>query len=77
MKLLLGVKTTTPSCMIYGELGVLPLFVEAKVRVLSFWFRLIKDFLNGSCKISVLMFRLNNELFNKQEGNAQMSHKKL
>ena len=38
-KSLLDVKQTTPSVMIYGELGAMPLYLKIKSRVLSFWYR--------------------------------------
>ena len=62
LKLLLGVKATTPSCMIYGELGIYPLLVDVKIRLLTFWFKLVKDYLQGSNKISNLMFRLGMQI---------------
>ena len=62
LKMLLGVKASTPSCMIYGELGVYPLKVDIQLRMLTYWYKLCKDFLNGMNKLSVLMFRFNNAL---------------
>lgn len=39
-KLILNLKKSTPSNMIYGELGVLPLEVDIKSRIVAFWSRL-------------------------------------
>ena len=41
-KSLLHVKSSTPSCMVYGELGCYPLSVEIRARVLSFWSKLLE-----------------------------------
>ena len=30
LKMLLNVKNSTPSCMVYGELGMFPCYIEAK-----------------------------------------------
>ena len=40
-KSLLDVKQTTPSVMVYGELGALPLHLKIKCRVLNFWYRIV------------------------------------
>jgi hypothetical protein len=40
-KLLLKSKTTTPSSMIYGELGRYPIEIDIKVRMISYWSKLI------------------------------------
>ena len=36
-KLLLHLKSSTPSYMIYGELGRYPLEIDIKSRIISFW----------------------------------------
>ena len=38
MKMLLHLKQTTPSYMIYGELGLYPVSSKIKTRMLMFWF---------------------------------------
>ena len=40
-KLLLKLKTSTPSYMIYGELGLFPIEIDVKLRMLSYWARLL------------------------------------
>ena len=40
-KSLLDVKQTTPSVMVYGELGAMPLHLKIKSRVLNFWYRIV------------------------------------
>jgi hypothetical protein len=40
-KLLLNLKKSTPNCMVYGELGVYPLSVSVKVRMVNFGSKLV------------------------------------
>ena len=41
-KSLLDVKQSTPSVMIYGELGTMPsLYLKIKTRVFNFWYRTV------------------------------------
>ena len=40
-KSLLDVKQTTPSVMVYGELGAMPLHLKIKSRVLNFLYRFV------------------------------------
>ena len=41
LKILLEFKTSTPSLMVYGECGKVPLAIKIKVRIISYWTRLI------------------------------------
>jgi hypothetical protein len=50
-KLLLHVKTSTPNFMIYGELGRYRIDIDIKVRMISYWSKLI---LGNQSKISSL-----------------------
>ena len=36
-KLVPNLKQTTPNCMIYGELGILPISIHIKSRILNYW----------------------------------------
>ena len=67
LKMILNVKTSTPTCMVLGEVGCYPVSLDAKCRLLCFWFKLCIDVCNGSTKISVLMFRLCSQLFLSSE----------
>ena len=40
-KYVFNLKKTTPSYMIYGELGVTPLYVDIQSRLISFWTKLV------------------------------------
>ena len=53
-KLLLNLKKSTPNFMVYGELGVYPLSVSVKVRMVNFWSKLV----NGKeSKLSNTLYR--------------------
>ena len=42
-KLIFNLKNSTPSYMIYGELGITPLYVDIQKRIISFWCKLIEN----------------------------------
>ena len=52
-KLLLKLKSSTPNYMIYGELGRFPIELDIKIRMVSFWARLI---LGKETKLSYLSY---------------------
>ena len=54
-KLILHLKQTTPSCIVYAELGRHPIQIDAKIRMLNFWCRLLND---KESKISCLLYKL-------------------
>ena len=58
LKLILGVKVTTPTCMVLGEVGRYPIETEAKCRMLGFWYGLCNTSHSESHKICDLMFQL-------------------
>ena len=41
LKSILGVKSSTPNCFIYGELGVYPLYVERQIMVIKYWLKIM------------------------------------
>ena len=53
--------------MVLGEVGSFPVSLDAKCRLLCFWYKLCIDFNNNSNKVSVLMFRLCYSLFFNSE----------
>ena len=60
LKLLLGVKVSTPSCMVYGEVGELPVSLTAKCRMLVYYYKLSLERKSDttSHKYSCLLFDL-------------------
>ena len=45
-KIILKSGKSIPACVVYGELGEFPLELQAKTRMLNFWFKLV----NINCK---------------------------
>ena len=64
LKLSLSVKVTTPTCIVLGEVGKYPIEIEAKCRMLRFWYGLCSasHSESESAKISNLMFQLCSKL---------------
>ena len=56
IKMLLHLKQSTPSMMIYGELGITPLSVKIKTKMLMYWFRLLKN--RSENKLSFILYSL-------------------
>ena len=40
-KLLLNLKKSTPNLMIYGELGIYPMFLYKQLRMVNFWSKIV------------------------------------
>ena len=55
LKYAFNLKKSTPTYMIYGELGVKPILIDIKTRVVSFWSRLLTETEN---KLSSLMYKI-------------------
>ena len=56
---ILGVRTTTPNFMTYGELGRTPIDILCiKLRIVNFWNRLISNEKKLSCILYKIMFNL-------------------
>ena len=49
IKYIFKLKKSTPSHMLYGELGVMPIITEIQARVVSFWSKLIDN--QGTLKL--------------------------
>ena len=65
-KLLLNLKSSTPNCMIYGELGRYPLYIDIKQRMVSYCIKLITG---KQSKICSVVYRLMYHLCNTQNVN--------
>ena len=59
-KLLLKLKTSTPSYMIYSELGLFPIETDIKLRAISYWARLLTV---KETKLSYLSYNILYNLF--------------
>ena len=66
-KYLLGLKTSTPNCMVYGELGAYPVSITIKVRMVSYWLNIISADDNKICKL------LYNLMYNMHENDTYQS----
>jgi hypothetical protein len=65
IKLLLKLRISTPTCMTLGEVGMFPVSLDAKCRMLAFWYKL--SVCNKPGKISVRMLQLCTALYNKSD----------
>ena len=50
--------------MVYGELGQFPLEVQAKCRMLNFWFKLVN--INYKFKFSNIMYKFLYEMYRER-----------
>lgn len=50
-KYILNLKSSTPHCMVYGELGITPVILQVKCRVLCYWSKILKAKDDKICKI--------------------------
>jgi hypothetical protein len=55
---ILGVRTTTPNFMTYGELGRTPIDICIKLRIVNIWNRLISNEKKLGCILYKIMFNL-------------------
>ena len=70
LKIILGVKPSTPTNMVLGETGTYPIFLEMKSRMLVFWYRLKHALSTGSNKMSCLMLKLITHQYHSNENNS-------
>ncbi|MCG8112265.1 MAG: reverse transcriptase domain-containing protein [Candidatus Thiodiazotropha taylori] len=61
-KYIFNLKQSTPSYMIYGELGIMPLLTDINARIISFWTRLIENIENHD-KLSSEIYDIIYELY--------------
>ncbi|XP_070182616.1 uncharacterized protein [Littorina saxatilis] len=66
LKMLLDVYKTTPTCMVYGELGRYPIRIEVQCQLLVYWYKLMKEMNDGANKMSCLMLKLHLKLYHVQ-----------
>ena len=41
LKQILNLKSSTPTCMVYGETGVKPISIDIETRMISFWSKIV------------------------------------
>lgn len=41
LKHILGLKSSTPNCIVYGECGVKPISIDTDCRMINFWSNLV------------------------------------
>lgn len=46
LKTILNLKKSTPNCIVYGETGVMPLKIDIRCRIISFWSKLVAPISN-------------------------------
>ena len=69
IKQIFGLRKSTPSYMIYVELGIMPLNIDIQTKIISFWSRLIET-VNPN-KFSVAMYTIIFELSNRNRINVK------
>ena len=60
--MMLNLKTSTPNYMIYGELGRYPVEIDIKIRIISFWAKII---CGKQSKRSCIMYK-SHHLYSQQ-----------
>ena len=58
-------QSDTPNCILYGEIGRLPLEIRVKLRMISYWCKLV----NNESKLSSSLYRLMLCLKNQGQNN--------
>ena len=64
-KYIFNLKKSTPSYMIYGELGAAPLYIDIQTRIISFWCNLIQN--SEKNKLSSIVYKAIYELQSQKE----------
>jgi hypothetical protein len=64
-KRILKVRNTTPNFIVYGELGRFPLEIRVKLRMISYWCKLV----NNKTKLNSSLYRLMLCLKNQGQNN--------
>ena len=63
-KRVLNLKNSTPSKMVYGELGVMPLYIDVQTRIISFWKKIVG---NAESKLYSTVYKLLYERHEPQQ----------
>ena len=62
LKMILNLKKSTPSYMVYGETGIFPLKIEIEARIISYWTKII-DF--NTNRLSNMIYHILQTLFDQ------------
>jgi hypothetical protein len=64
-KYMLGLKQSTPNCMVYGETGKLPIELAIKTRMISYWANIVQGNQNKLCHkmYSVILEMYNSNVY--------------
>ena len=73
-KYIFNLKISTPSAMIYGEFGILPLRSDIQFRMISFRAKINEDVEEYERKLSPLIYKLVYILQNTNTFNSQQSY---
>ena len=68
---ILNLKTTTPSFMVYGELGTYPLYINIQCRMVSFWAKLGNS---GNTDIATCLYQLIHNLNEQKRIQCKWLH---
>ena len=71
LKMMLGIRKSTTTCILLGELGCFPVSLDAKCRLLCYWYKLCLGFQSGSTKLSIIMFRLCSMMYDLTDQKLQ------
>jgi hypothetical protein len=69
LKIILKVGKSTPTNMVLGELGQFPISIQAKCRMLNFWYKLAYS--NCSNKLSCVVYRFLFKLYESEVFKSQ------
>ena len=59
LKIMLWLRPSTPNCIVYGEVGKLPLHIKVDKQLLTYWFRLLtKDDQTFACIVYMIVLKL-------------------
>lgn len=67
LKHILGLKSSTPNCIVYGECGVKPISIDTDCRMINFWSNLVvPNELNYLAHLIKLHLKLTSSNVNRQ-----------
>ena len=70
-KYVFNLKKSTPSYMIYGELGIFPIVLDMKYRTISYWIKLIENASSDNVKLSTKTYLMLYNLYNVNFVNSK------